>query len=598
MDNQNKNNHIKELRIEMERRGVKYFTAVTSDAHDSEYICEHDNAVKYISGFTGTNGRLAVTADDARLWTDGRYFIQADDELQGSGITLMKTGEPGVPGYKEWCESAGIDPTARIIRENDDAGRNTAQAGNADSDAPDREKASDDIAKRKACDDSLYELIIDIIWPDRPARPANPLWIHDIRWAGRTAREKTELVRQVMQERGLKEIFINALDDIAWLLNLRGSDIPYNPVFYSFLHIADTITIYLQPASLSPQIEEYLKNLNIKIADYADFADSDANRNRLAEGQPFSTVVADIKTHKSADELQHMRECGLRDGVYMTKFIYWIKKRMQEASDFPDEINASDHLDALRAGDPYYVSLSFPTISAYGPDAAIVHYEAKQESCRTLKPQGLYLVDCGGQYLDGTTDVTRTIALGPLTEEEKTHYTLVCIGMLRVLNRKFTLPLNSSIIDECAREMLRANELDFNHGAGHGIGFLGYVHEGPARISRSQNKEQKQTLKSPQQSASKAVNTVPVYKFTGNEITSDEPGVYIEGSHGVRIENLIAVGDREFECLTWVPLETEAIDFSLMTEEDKNNFENYQAEVKTRISPFLTDDERRWLNEI
>lgn len=597
-------NHIEELRTAMKRHGVKYFTAVTSDAHNSEYICEHDNAVKHISGFTGTNGRLAVTEDEAYLWTDGRYFIQAEKELEGSGIKLMKTGEPGVPDYKDW-----------IAQRSDIAGEITA--------------ATDA--------DITTEKLIDEIWTDRPARPAEPIWIHDIKWAGQTAEEKIAAVISKMQELKQEEIVINALDDIAWLLNLRGSDIPYNPVFYSFMQIrinkkcnrsasdatntecnppAADITIYLQPESLTDRVREYLTDLGIKIKKYSDF-------NTQPNAKTYSSIISEIKGHKTNDELAHMRESGLRDGVYMTKFIYWLKKQMPDI----DEIDASDYLDALRAGDPNYISLSFPTISAYGPNAAIIHYRATATSRTKLQPRGLYLVDSGGQYLDGTTDVTRTIALGPLTEEEKKHYTLVCIGMLRAMNQKFTLPIDSTIIDKCARAPLRDQGLDFNHGTGHGVGYLGCVHENPARITRSRTAASAQgnqaaaagqetaAISAQQNSAASAKESAgpAPYIFTGGETVSDEPGVYIEGSHGVRIENMIAVPTSagsiksigtsgsdtySFECLTWVPLEREALDTSLMTETDIQNFNDYQNEVKRRIAPYLSEDERKWLDEI
>ena len=523
--------HIEELRKAMAAHNVVFFTTLTSDAHGSEYISEHDNTLKYISGFTGTNGRLAVTKDKALLWTDGRYFIQAEEELRGSGIELMKLGEPGVPAYSEWLEENGLP------------------------------------------DILTDEKIVNEIWADRPARPAEPIWKHELKWAGMSACDKLNRVYLKMRASDLSEIYVNALDDIAWLFNLRGSDIPYNPVFYSFLHISDTVTIYLQEKSLSDEIREYLTELNVEIRDY----------NTFEHREEYSNIISEIKTHKTPDELNHMRESGLRDGVYMTKFIYWLKKQTAMGTEI-DEIDASDHLDALRASDPYYVSLSFPTISAYASNAAIVHYHSTEESRRRLMPRGLYLVDSGGQYLDGTTDVTRTIVLGPLTAEEKQHYTLACIGMLRVLNSKFTIPCKSTIIDECARSPLRSHDLEFNHGTGHGVGYLGCVHESPASISRSNPAAQ--AKKKP-------------YVFTGHEVISDEPGVYIEGSHGVRIENMVAVTGEGFETLTWVPLEKEALDYSVMTEEDIEMFERYQQEVKEKISPFLNPEEKEWLlNEI
>lgn len=597
--------HIRELRTEMAKRGAALFTAVTSDAHGSEYISDHDNAVEFISGFTGDNGKLAVTMDEALLWVDGRFFIQAADELAGSEIKMMKTGEPGVPEYKAWVgsETEKIKNTDGRNGESSDADGRTGIQGTAviTPDSPD------------------YEDIVNEIWKDRPARPANPIWIHDIKWAGKTAKEKLDQVRKCMEERGLEEIYVRALDDIAWVLNLRGSDIPYNPVFYAFLHIRNRqdrnapenrtdgktaagpqdsadITVYLQPESLSDEIRNYLSDLGIEIAEYADFKPEAG----------FSTIIAEIKNRKTGSELRYMHDCGLRDGVYMTKYIYWLKQQMRNGADI-DEIDASNHLDALRASDDKYVSLSFPTISAYGSNAAIVHYRASEATKKKLEPHGLYLVDSGGHYLDGTTDVTRTVVLGELTAEEREHYTLVCMGMLRVLNRTFTLPLDSIIIDKCAREPLRDHGLDFNHSTGHGVGFCGYVHESPARIARSPrptDAKQAQAAAAQtttaqttaQQTAPAQPQTPPPYVFTGCETVSDEPGVYIEGSHGIRIENMIAVGSDRFENLTWVPLEREAIDWSLMTEEDKTNFENYQQAVKDMISPYLNDDERAWLS--
>lgn len=494
---------LDKLRTEMKNRGVKVFYATTSDAHGSEYICEHDNIVKFVSGFTGTNGTLYITQKKAELYTDGRYYIQAERELRATGIKLIRKNGTCV--------------------------------------TPVNQKESEEIAAK--------------LWKDRPARPANPIWIYEKKWAGESAEEKLSRVKKQMRKEKLSEICVRDLSDIAWVLNLRGSDIPYNPVFYSYLIMGKTTKLYLQTKSINDKVRKYLKKLNIEIFEY----------NAFEPATEYSDIISRIKTHKSESEINHMRKCGVRDGVYVTKFIRWLKKH---AADGITEMDAANYLDALRATDKNYVSLSFPTISAYGKNGAIVHYEVTAKTNAKIKPRGLFLVDSGGQYLDGTTDVTRTIALGPLTDEEKLHYTLVCMGMLRALNAKFTSGTASTKIDEVARKPLKKYGLDFDHGTGHGVGYCGYVHEGPARINR------------------KGFTRKP-YKFTGGEVVSDEPGVYIEGKHGVRIENMVHVGKNGFENLTWVPLDEDAIDWSIMSKKDKELFENYQKAVMKKIGRYL-----------
>ncbi len=512
---------IEELRAEMAGRGIDFFTADTSDAHGSEYICEHDNALKYISGFTGSNARLAVTKDEALLWTDGRYFIQAEAELKDSGIRLMKMGEEGVPGFEDW------------LRRND--------------------------LQRIPMD----EAIVDAIWQDRPRRPAGRIFIHRESMAGEPAEAKLLRVRAGMKKRGLRRITVRRLDDIAWVLDLRGSDIPCNPVFYAYLCIGRKIKVFLQPESVTEDVREHLNRLGVKICDYDSFR----------PGQDYSDMISYLKTRKTETEVQRIRESCVRDGVYMTRFICWLKSQIRTGTGI-DEIDASDKLESLRREDSRFVSLSFPTISAYGSNAAIVHYEADDRSRRRLEPKGFYLVDSGAQYYDGTTDVTRTVALGELTAEERMHYTLVCMGMLRTMHAQFVSGASSHDIDVIARGPLREHGLDYNHGTGHGIGYFGCVHEGPARISRTEDK---------------------AYRLRGGEIISDEPGVYIAGAHGVRIENMLHVKDGSFENLTWVPLERSALDLSLMTDTDRRYFDEYQNAVYEKISPYLNEEERNWL---
>ena len=527
--------HIEEIRKEMKNRGIDLWVARSTDVHGSEYICEHDNVLGWASGFTGDSAVLTVTADEAALWVDGRYFIQADLEMAGTKIRVMKLGEPGVPKPAEWIEGVKA-------------------SGKAFSDDPE---------------------LAGTLWKDRPARPKRPIWCHGAEYEDVTAAEKLEKVRSRMKETGSRAVVLKKLDNISWLTNLRGSDIPYNPIFFAFMYISHiNAVIFTQKGALTAEAKEQLKAASISVSDYGLFDEflKDAGK----EGLMDEAEVTLLKAIKSDAAISHMKASHVRDGVYVTRFIYRIKQRM--ASDIPtDEIDAAEMIDSLRAGDERYVSLSFPTIAAYGPNAAMCHYAPRKDNKAVIGKRGFLLVDSGAQYMDGTTDITRTISVGPLSADERKHYTLVMCAMLRLLHARFPDKACGANLDGIARELLWKHDVDFNHGTGHGVAYLGCVHDEPVRISYA-----------------------AFGKLLPGMVTSDEPGIYIEGKYGIRVENVLAVrraedGWLEFENLTWAPLDQAAVNTDYMTDEDISNYNDYQSRVRSMISPDLNEEERNWL---
>ena len=535
------------IRKEMDKNNVDLWIGHSYDAHSSEYICEHDNVIKFASGFTGENGTLAVFAcaapqgncDNemcgAYLWVDGRFFIQAPKETEGKGITIMKMDEPGVPKFSDWLEDKKVKGL----------------------------KISEDPE------------LIDPAWKDRPKRPCNKIWIHSAEYEDRSAAEKIEEVRRILAEKK-EAIWIRKLDEIAWLTNLRGSDIDYNPVFFSYMYIdMNRAVIFLQEHAADDEVKTYLSKNGIDIKSY--------NEAIKPENAVESNIITDLKACKTESEASHMEECNIRDAAVLTKFIYSLKKLQPASSKAPEtltELEAGQMLDGMRSENERFLGLAFPTICAYGEHGAIIHYRSSEKTNIAIENKSFLLVDSGAHYLDGTTDVTRTIAMGKLTYEEKKHYTLVMMGMLRLMNAAFDEDTDSSVLNDIARKPLIDNGLNFNHGVGHGIGYLNVVHEDPVRIFK----------------------TKTGFTFKAGMVVSNEPGVYIEKSHGVRIENmLICLPKNEglgWKNLTWAPLEREAVLPEIMTAEDIKYYNEYQSEVKRRLAPFMTDEELEWLNSI
>lgn len=547
-----------------------------------------------MTGFTGSAGTAVITRTEAGLWTDGRYFVQAAGELSGTGVELYRMGEDRVPTVEDFLmeklpEDSCLAFDGRVI---------SAKQG----------LLLEEKLSAKKISLSGKEDLVGLIWNDRPPLPAEEIWVLDEAYAGESAADKLDWLRKTMKELGAGLHLVTRLDDISWLLNLRGGDIACTPVFLSYLLLTEQETIlFLQKKALKEETRCYLERLGVRLMEYeAIYSErfTDSNTKLLLEKEAVNYTLFKIfaeqmeiveqmnpssekKAVKNAVEAEHIREAHLKDGVVMVRFIRWLKQTVTEKR--LDECEAAAYLDALRAAQDGFLDLSFETISAYGANAAMCHYSASPESCAVLEPRGLYLVDSGGQYLDGTTDVTRTIALGELTEKEKEYFTLVACSMLRLLSAKFPYGSRGVNVDYAARELLWKRGLDFNHGTGHGVGFVGGVHERPNSIRWRLLPD--------------SVNSAVL---EAGMVTSDEPGLYLEGEFGIRTENLMLCTKAEknefgqfmqFENLTWVPIDLDALVPEQMEESDRLRLNQYHHQVYENLAPFLTEDEKTWLSE-
>lgn len=584
---------IVDLRKVMQREGIDAWISPSSDAHQSEYPTEYDKCRRFLSGFTGSAGTLLVLKEEAYLWTDGRYFLQAESELKDSGITLMKMGEPGVPTLDELLE--------KKLKSGEVLGFNGSVLSFSEGKVIAGKVVKNGVKLKIGKD------ITNETWLDRPERPHTKVFILDEKYAGKSASTKINEVRERMNGKDL--LIISSLSDIAWLTNLRAFDIQCNPLFLSYFILEkDRATIFIQDKSLTDEVREYLKKNGIDIKPYDDFDETVAgishkeilfdeadvsyktfisiskkeNANKLYS---VLSPVTYLKNIKSEVEVANTKKSHLRDGVYMAKYIYWLKNQVKNGANLTEK-TASDYLDNLRREDELFLDLSFPTISGYADNGAIVHYEAEYETAKKLEAKGLYLFDSGATYKDGTTDVTRTISLGENTYEEKLHYTLVTIGMLRLLNTTFKRGAIGVSLDIKAREALWDYGLDYNHGTGHGVGFVNTVHEMPTSIRNKINKDVYRNL-----------------EFEPGMIMSDEPGVYISGKHGIRMEILMTVVDKGdgflgFEPLTMAPIDNEPLLVDVMTKKDIEFYNKYQREVYEAISYGLSEEEKAWLKEL
>ena len=584
---------IVDLRKVMQREGIDAWISPSSDAHQSEYPTEYDKCRRFLSGFTGSAGTLLVLKEEAYLWTDGRYFLQAESELKDSGITLMKMGEPGVPTLDELLE--------KKLKSGEVLGFNGSVLSFSEGKVIAGKVVKNGVKLKIGKD------ITNEIWLDRPERPHTKVFILDEKYAGKSASTKINEVRERMNGKDL--LIISSLSDIAWLTNLRAFDIQCNPLFLSYFILEkDRATIFIQDKSLTDEIREYLKKNGIDIKSYDDFDETVAGISRKeilfdeadVSYKTFISIskkenanklysvlspVTYLKNIKNEVEVANTKKSHLRDGVYMAKYIYWLKNQVKNGADLTEK-TASDYLDNLRREDELFLDLSFPTISGYADNGAIVHYEAEYETAKKLEAKGLYLFDSGATYNDGTTDVTRTISLGENTYEEKLHYTLVTIGMLRLLNTTFKRGAIGVSLDIKAREALWEYGLDYNHGTGHGVGFVNTVHEMPTSIRNKINKDVYRNL-----------------EFEPGMIMSDEPGVYISGKHGIRMEILMTVVDEGegflgFEPLTMAPIDNEPLLVDVMTKRDIELYNNYQKQVYDSISGGLNEEEKAWLKEV
>ena len=585
---------LQKLRALMQERSIDAYMIPTSDFHESEYVGKHFKCREFMTGFTGSAGTAVITKDDAALWTDGRYFVQATAQLEGSTVVLQKMGQEGTPSIKEYLldkipQGGTLAFDGRVV--------NTAEG----------EELEDALGVKDiaiACQEDL----VGEIWEDRPALPAEPVWVLDVKYAGKDAEDKIGDLRKKMENCGATVHILTTLDDIVWLLNIRGNDVDCNPVVLSYLMVTrESLYLYINEAVLDSSVKSYLEEKGVTIrpydAIYSDVAKMHGETVMLEKSRTnfaltqlldgtneiinIQNPTALMKAIKNPVEIENIKKAHIKDGVAMTKFIYWLKKNIGKIP--MDEISVADYLDSLRRGQEGNLGLSFPTISAYGANAAMCHYSATEESNAKLEARGFYLVDSGGQYYEGTTDITRTIALGELTDEEREHFTLTLISMLRLGNVRFLYGCRGLNLDYVAREPFWSRGLNFDHGTGHGVGYLLNVHERPNGIRWKMVPERQD-------------NCV----LEAGMVTSDEPGIYIEGSHGIRTENLmVCVKDEKneygqfmkFEFLTYVPIDLDAIDKSLMRPEDIEHLNQYHKTVYEKISPYLEEEEREWLKE-
>ena len=594
------------LRKLMKERGMDAYMIPTADFHESEYVGEHFKCREYMTGFTGSAGTALITMDEACLWVDGRYYVQAAAQLKDSTVTMMKMGQEGVPSLRAYLEDKmpeggclGFD--GRVV--------NAAEG-----------LALEEMLRERGARISYGEDLAGMIWQERPELSAEPAWVLDERYAGKSALDKIADVREAMEKVHASVHVLTSLDDIAWLLNIRGNDILYNPVVLSYALVTmDQLYLFVNSSVLEgkayPYLEdekgisvrEYLERTGVTVMPYDgvyDMVEGLKNEKVLLEKCRINYAVyrlidgsnkvidrmnptASMKAVKNDVEIENEKRAHIKDGVAMTKFIYWLKKNTGRIP--MDEISVSDYLGKLRMDQEGCIGLSFATISAYGAHGAMCHYSATQESSIPLEPRGLYLIDSGGQYYEGTTDITRTIAMGPVTDEEKEHFTLVLMSMLRLGDVKFLHGCRGLSLDYAAREPLWRRGLNYEHGTGHGVSYLSSVHERPNGIRFKMVPERQD-------------NAV----MEAGMITSDEPGVYIEGSHGIRTENLVLCVEDEkneygqflrFEYLTYVPIDLEVIDREIMSERDVELLNRYHEQVYEKISPYLDEDERVWLAE-
>lgn len=588
------NEKLDQLRRLMKEHHMDAYLIPTSDFHESEYVGEHFKCRKFITGFTGSAGTAVVTPKEAGLWTDGRYFVQAARELEGSGFVLQKMDEEGVPTVEEYL--ADVMPEGGVL--GFDGRVVNSRLGETIKEA----------LEEKQVTFAYEEDLVGQIWTDRPKMSARPVWILDEKYAGEPAAKKIAGLRESMREARATVHVLTTLDDIVWLLNIRGSDIPYNPVVLSYAAVTEKdFYLFINEETLDKQVREYLDGLKVTVKPYNDiyrFVKSLHNERVLLESAMVNFAIKNsldesnkiidkmnptvmAKAVKNPVEIENERRAHIKDGVAVTKFIYWLKKNIGVLD--MTELSVSDYLEELRRQQEGNLGLSFHTISAYGENAAMCHYSATDESNKTLEPRGLYLIDSGGQYYEGTTDITRTVALGPITDEEREHFTLVAMSMLRLGHAKFLYGSRGLSLDYIARQPLWERGLNYNHGTGHGVGYLLNVHERPNGIRYKMVPERMDSA-----------------VIEEGMICSDEPGIYIEGSHGIRTENLIVCRKAEkneygqfmeFEYLTFVPIDLDALDVGLMEKRDIQYLNEYHKQVYEKISPYLTDDEREWLRE-
>ena len=584
---------IENIRDLMKEKNIYAYIVPSSDYHQSEYVGDYFKSREFMSGFTGSAGTLIISMDEAGLWTDGRYFIQAEQELKDSGIKLFKMGEEGVPTIEEYLleklpknSTLGFDGRVMSVKEG--------------------QSLANKLAFKGINIEYKYDLVNDI-WEDRCSLPTEKAFLLGVEYSGEGFSDKLSRIRAVMKEKKATTHILASLDDIAWLFNIRGRDVKSNPVVLSYAVITiDSVYLFIDKNKIGKDIRAELSKENVQIkgyeevyefiknidenevvlidtskVNYAIYNNIPSNVQKIEERNP--SIL--FKSIKNEIELKNIRNSHIKDGVAFTKFMYWLKNNIGKIE--ITEISATQKLEEFRREQDKFIEPSFSTIAAYKDHAAMMHYSATEESNYKLEPRDLFLVDSGGQYFDGTTDITRTIALGPIPENVRKDFTNVVRGMIRLSKAKFLYGCRGYNLDILARGPLWEEGIDYKCGTGHGIGFVLNVHEGPNGFRWKVREDIDDTC-----------------ILEEGMVTTNEPGVYVENSHGIRIENEIVVRKAEkneygqfmdFEVITFAPIDLDAIDESLILKDEKVYLNNYHKQVYDKISPYLNEEEKQWL---
>ena len=583
------NERIAALRAHIAKENIQAFIIPSTDPHLSEYVAPHWQSREWISGFTGSAGTVVVTAKEAGLWTDSRYFLQADRQIEGTGIALYKEMLPETPSIPAFLSS--------LLQKGDTVGIDGKMFSADEVQHLQRELRQSGIYVKSIADP------MQLLWSDRPAMPLAPAFVYDTKYAGKSFTEKLSAVRKKMKAAGAESLLLSALDEIAWLLNIRGSDVRCNPVVVSYLLIERyEIHCFIQPQKVTAELASYFKANGISIHGYKEIEDYLSNTHaesilvnpvktnyaiysaicptcRIING---TSPIALLKAVRNEQEIIGIHAAMQRDGIALVRFLKWLEEAVPAGRE--TEISVDRKLHEFRAAQPLYMGESFDTIAGYKEHGAIVHYEATPETDVALKPEGFLLLDSGAQYLDGTTDITRTIALGNLTEEEKLDYTLILKGHIALAMAVFPEGTRGAQLDVLARMPIWQQHMNYLHGTGHGVGHFLNVHEGPQSIRMNEN---------------------PIPLQPGM-ITSNEPGVYKAGSHGIRTENLVLTVPAgkgmfdnylKFETITLCPICRKGIIKELLTAEEIKWLNKYHQTVYEKLAPDLNNDEREWLKE-
>ena len=584
---------IDNIRDLMKEKNIYAYIVPSSDYHQSEYVGDYFKSREFMSGFTGSAGTLIISMDEAGLWTDGRYFIQAENELKDSGIKLFKMGEEGVPTIEEYLleklpknSTLGFDGRVMSVKEG--------------------QSLANKLAFKGINIEYKYDLVNDI-WEDRCSLPTEKAFLLGTEYSGESFSDKLYRIRAVMKEKKATTHILASLDDIAWLFNIRGRDVKSNPVVLSYAVISiDSVYLFIDKNKIGEDIRAELSKENVQIkgyeevyefikkieenevvlidtskVNYAIYSNIPSNVQKIEERNP--SIL--FKSIKNEIELKNIRNSHIKDGVAFTKFMYWLKNNIGKIE--ITEISATQKLEEFRREQDKFIEPSFSTIAAYKDHAAMMHYSATEESNYKLEPRDLFLVDSGGQYFDGTTDITRTIALGPIPENVRKDFTNVVRGMIRLSKAKFLYGCRGYNLDILARGPLWEEGVDYKCGTGHGIGFVLNVHEGPNGFRWKVREDIDDSC-----------------ILEEGMVTTNEPGVYVENSHGIRIENEIVVRKAEkneygqfmdFEVITFAPIDLDAIDESLILKDEKVYLNNYHKQVYDKISPYLNEEEKQWL---